>query len=432
MGSVNGNAPSAQCGESGTNGTLTFPDSPTQLHIQRSALAFLNGVVYIAFTPDDRYELANGWLFGYSFTGSSFSPVATPLVTTPYGTGGGIWQSGNGPVIANASVGNQINPYLFLSTGNGTFDVATPRNDFGSSVLRIDPNALTISDHFTPADTLTYNGLYGSGGRCSNDVDLGSGGLMAFPDSFFTNHARLLVTADKESKLYVIDADTLTGYNPSGDTIVQEVVTPPPPTQLEQGYWSNPAYWEWGSGGNTQRALYYSPEINHPTQTTAPLPLDVYVLANSAPGPIPVNGTSGFGLPSEVTTTLFCNHGTTPSISANASASGTGILWAIEDSNAGNNQGIGANCSGSPAGAALHAYNATYSSSNNGVLPELYSSSGLNGVQGGIPIYRPTKFQPPTIFKSRVYFGTMGQPSDGTNGQVLVFGLCGTPSRCIQ
>ncbi len=63
-GSVPGLAPSALCGTSSGQGTVTFDVN----HLQRPALLLLNGVVYVGFAAgpvDDVGERNNGWLFGY-------------------------------------------------------------------------------------------------------------------------------------------------------------------------------------------------------------------------------------------------------------------------------------------------------------------------------------------------------------------------------
>jgi hypothetical protein len=44
-------------------------------------------------------------------------------------------------------------------------------------------------------------------------------------------------------------------------------------------------------------------------------------------------------------------------------------------------------------------------------------------------IHRTTKFLPPTVFKGLVYMGTRNAPPNATNGQVNVFGLCGSQNQ---
>ena len=174
-----GNAPSLQCGTSGS-GSLIFDASQ---HYQRAGLLLQNvggpNEVVVAFTPADAFELANGWLLAYSYAAAPPAlSLATTFVTTPYGTGGGLWMASAAPASDGA--------YIYVSTANGTFDVSgvpNPSTDYGDSLLKLNPSSLTVADYFTPADVFTFNN---GAGRCSSDDDFGSGGVMIFPDSFFT------------------------------------------------------------------------------------------------------------------------------------------------------------------------------------------------------------------------------------------------------
>ena len=63
--------------------------------------------------------------------------------------------------------------YIYLETGNGTFN---PPTDLGDSVLKLaTTNGVTLADYFTPFDQSNLN---------SADTDLGSGGSIVLPDSF--------------------------------------------------------------------------------------------------------------------------------------------------------------------------------------------------------------------------------------------------------
>ena len=190
-----------------------------------------------------------------------------------------------------------------MSTGNGTFDQNTGGTDYGDSMLRLNPN-LTISDFFTPGDALNYMGS----GLCPNDEDYGSSGVLLFPDSFVPNHPNVLLHADKESKLWLLDRDNLGQFVAGGpDNVVQEVQTPVP-LETNQHYLSGPAYWEWTNGNTTSRAIYYSAQVKN-QKLVPPLPLNMYQLASSST-PLSVAPTASTG-------TLFCLNGTTPSTSSN-------------------------------------------------------------------------------------------------------------------
>lgn len=158
-----------------------------------------------------------------------------------------------------------------------------------------------------------------------------------------------------------------------------------------QGYWASPAYWKYTTGNTTNYMLYYS--ATDQDTGVAPLPVNGYpLLTSGTSGPISSTYLS--------TNTLFCYPSPTPSVSSNGAASGTGIVWAIENQNSGNPfscplSGIG--------NAALHAFNAT-------TLAELYNSRAVT------TIGRWTSFSTPTVFKGQVYMGTQTE--------VDVFGIC--------
>jgi hypothetical protein len=148
-GSVHGQAPPQNEGQICTS---TFPASGQvnfnpAVQIERAALLLLNGIVYVAFAPYPEFN--NGWLFGYTYSNNSFS---APIIfnSTPYGTGGGIWQSGGGP----ASDGN----YIYVLTGNGTLQAQedTPL-ELGDSLIKLSPPLLLVADYFTPSDVLTLS-----------------------------------------------------------------------------------------------------------------------------------------------------------------------------------------------------------------------------------------------------------------------------------
>jgi hypothetical protein len=394
--SANGVAPMSACMTGYGTGTIQFDP---QHHIQRAGLLLLTidnvDYIYVAFSPVIG-EVQNGWILSYSYTATGGLAPASLFVTTPYGTGGGVWEAGAGLASDGASI--------YASTGNGTFDVnlsTNPSIDYGDSLVELDPSDLgTVQAYYTPSDWNT---------RCLDDADLdfGSGGILLFPDSFFANHSHLMVSADKESNFYVVDRDTPGGVGGQLQLTAQPR-TPPPNSQ--QGYWSSPAYWKFGLGGtNFQYNLYYSADVKTSFQ---PLPLNMYALLTSgSAGPI------GSG-PTASTQTLFCGnpHAATPSISSSGTGGTTGIVWAIESSNPNNPPSAGhPTCDGSPVGpAVLHAYNAVPQTLTPTTLTQLYTSGTLRSTAVGPAVNFPV----PTIFNSRVYMGTMNE--------VDVFGLCST------
>lgn len=309
-------------------------------------------------------------------------------------------------------------------TGNGTWDLVGTHPvaaDFGDSVIKLLPNPsaynFSVMDWYTPPDVLTYPPPNG-GGLCINDEDLGSGGILIFPQPFSYNGLNLMVSADKQSNLYFENLAGLGNFNANGGNNVETYPTPnsannPIYQQPAQGYWASPAYWEYPNNGNPQYLLYYSAtvQLNSPQQfAEAPYPIYQYALATTAgtpPGPI----SNSVNLAAIPTPDLFCFHSPTPSVSSYGTAAGSGILWAVERRYSQNPT----SCQGADNGSALHAYVAT------GINNELYNSSlSLNKklFDAGPSV--------PTVFQSRVYVGTAGQ--------VYVFGLCetGPNSACVQ
>jgi hypothetical protein len=112
--------------------------------------------------------------------------------STPTGTSGGIWQSGQGPA-ADAD-GN-----VYLITGNGTFDANTGGQNFGDSFvkLKLDNGALAVKDYFTPCNQAFME---------STDMDLGSGGASLIPGT------TLLYGGGKEGVIYLLSRNNLGKY----------------------------------------------------------------------------------------------------------------------------------------------------------------------------------------------------------------------------
>lgn len=397
------------------NGIITFDPSH---HVQRAGLLLLTigttDFIYIAFGPFQG-EIQNGWILGYSFTSSSdFSQVAT-FITTPYGTGGGVWKSGAG--LAAGMNNGDPNTYIYAPTGNGTFDVSGaqyPSIDYGDSMLKLGVGtgsnghglgSLWVADYFTPSNVFSYSG---GTGLCNNDEDFGSGGVVILPDSFYTGHPDLTVSADKQSNIYLINRDNLGQLNNGGPT---QLLNYPTVTSMNTpGYWSSPAYWKYAVGNSYSYQIYYAPD----EQNTAvkPYPLTMYSLtANGLPVSAPYPSTS----------TVFCAqpHAPIPSISSSGATQGSGVLWAIESSNIDNPHDC--NVSSTTVGpAVLHAYNAT---PQTGTLQQLYSSSS-NVIT--TPVGFTVNFPTPTIFSGRVYMTTrsLKVKSFNINGEVDVFGPC--------
>jgi hypothetical protein len=236
---------------------------------------------------------------------------------------------------------------------------------------------------------------------------------MILPDASVTGHTNLMVSASKGTggsqhlnpSLWVVDRDSLGGFQATGTPVEQAHTGVMINGNPAGGYWTSPAYYEWGTN-NSSKAIYWTMTLPN-TPRVPPNPLNQYIL--NATDPIPNDG-HGNAVPSFSTQNLFCAPVPTPSISTGPS--NPGILWVVENSNSNNP----IDCLQTNAhGAVLHAYDARNVNST-----ELYNSgSHINS-------NTPSKFLPPTVFKGRVYVGTyVGTSLNGsTNGELDVFGIC--------
>jgi hypothetical protein len=309
-----------------SKGTLQFNPA---IQMQRPALLLENGTIYIAFGSNgcDTYAYS-GWLLAY---GEASLQQVGAFASTPNGKQGAIWQAGGGPAA-------DADGTIFLATGNGTFDANTGGSDYGDSLLHLNPasGGLTVRDYFTPYDQATL---------AKNDLDLGSGGVILLPDQDMP-HTHEMLGGGKEGTLYLVDRDTMGGYNSGGDIqIVQSI-----PHASSGELLSVPAYWN----GN----VYISGQSDY---------IKAFSLSHDLLSPQPTSQTSVLAGPG--------------SVSITSDGSNNGILWAIQ----GNNP------------ATLYAFNASNLST------ELYSSGQAKAQRdklGSVP-----KFVAPTIANGKVYIG---------------------------
>jgi hypothetical protein len=309
---------------------------------QRPGLLLLNGKVYVAWGSHGDQLPYHGWVIGYDAADLALAPVL--FNTTPNGNFGGIWMSGAGP--AADAAGN-----IYVISGNGTFDTAAPRTNYGDSFIKLTTPGLSVTDFFTPfnQDDLSIR-----------DFDVGSGGALVLPDSAGSPlHPRLLIGGDKQGILYLIDRDNMTGFHASGDVIVQEV-TVTAGTCVLCGIFSTPAFWEGNLYVGAVRAV-----------------LKQYTIANASLTPA-LEAKDVFGFP-----------GATPAVSSTGAANG--IVWALDTSNNGTH-----NSASRPA--ILFAYDATS-------LNKLFSSPPSGAGAAGNAV----KFTVPTVANGKVYVGTQNE-----------------------
>ena len=331
-------------GDNSSNGNVVF-DAPQ--YKDRAGLLLLNGVIYTTWASHCDIRPYTGWIIGYDQNTLAQTSV---LNLVPNGSAGAIWMSDTAP--SADSSGN-----IYVLDANGDFGTTLngsgfPTNgNFGNAFLKIaTSNGLAVADYFEMQNQQSEN---------DSDADLGSGGPLVLPDltdgSGATQH--LAVGAGKDAHIYVVNRDAMGKFNAGSNNVYQELTG-----VLGAGEFGMPAYFSntvyFGAVGDAIKAF----KITNAMLSTSPS----FQTSNS------------FGYP-----------GTTPSVSANGT--GNGIVWAAENN---------------PAGAVLHAYDASN-------LHELYNSNQAAG--GRDQFGAGNKFITPTIANGKVFVGT-------TNS-VGVFGL---------
>lgn len=284
-------------GTGSSGGTISF--NPL-IQNQRSALLLQNGLVYIAWGSHCDNGTYHGWLMAYDHRSLAQKAV---WVTSPNGSEGAIWESGNGP-----AGDSSFNTYF--ATANGTFDANNSGSDYSQSMVKLGPpsgGTFPVLDYFTP-----YNGPNLDVG----DFDIGSGGVLLLPDQTKGPYKHLLVQGDKVGNIYLVNRDNMGQYNAQNNSqIVQYLIG------AEKGMWNSPTWWNnkvyFGANSDTIKAFGF----------------------NATTGLLTVT-------PASQTAETFGYPGTTASISANQNSNA--ILWALDNSSYKNSTG-----------AVLHAYQAT-------------------------------------------------------------------------
>lgn len=297
----------AGSGDGGT--TTTFV--PRQQN-QRTGLALVGGIVYIAWASHEDSYPYYGWVMGYD--AQTLAQVSV-FNDTPDHLWGGIWMGGAAP---SADQGGN----LFLITGNGKFDAdsaTAPNRDYGDSLLKLTPG-LAVSQFFTPSDQAADE---------QNDTDFGSGGTAILVDlpANGSNPTHLVIGGGKDGSLYLLNRDKLGGV---GDSNAWQHFNIGISVFSTGAFWNSTFYFA-GVGGPLNAF-----SLN---KTTAKMNTAASSTSNAS-----------FGFP-----------GSTPSISSTANSNG--VLWALNN---------GQYCTSQSPGCGptvLHAYDAS------NLAKELWNSS---------------------------------------------------------
>lgn len=348
---VNISATTSGTGDGSSGGVLNFN---VQTHNERSALALVNGVVYICWASHEDTFPYHGWVLG--FNASNVQQQVGVFNTSPNGGLAGVWMAGGAPAA-------DVNGNLYVTTGNGTFDAdqsTVPNNDYGDSFIKIGTsNGLTSLDYFTPDNQGFLNQV---------DGDLGSGGVVLLPDQTQGPVVHLLAGGGKEGVLYLLDRDNMGHYLPTANSQIVQSFT------ANNGSFSTPAFW--------QNNLYIAGAVQGATDN-----LRAYSF-NPAAGQFTIAASS-------ISSHSFPFPGATPVVSS--SGNSNGIVWVVDASCWGAPSPCGANA----LPATLYAYDAT------NLSHELWDSSQAPSLrdQAGNAV----KFSVPTVANGKVYIGTRSE-----------------------
>jgi len=337
----------------------------------RSALTAYDGNVYIAFASHGDNTPYHGWILGYSE--SSLTPTAV-FNANPNGADTGIWEGGG-------EIAIDPEGYMYVETGNGTFDTTMNSagfpvyGDYGDSFIKIALDSTTsqnnqningwglkVVDYFTPQNQASLS---------SADQDLGSGAPLVLPASVGSitigsaSAPNLLIGSGKDGTIYLINRDNMGKYNGTTDNIVQEIGG----GLGGGGSFGTPAFYY---DGTTARIYYGAKNDN----------LRAFTISNGYISTTPV-----------ITPDTFGSQGTTPSISANGDSDG--IVWGIDG---GTNE--------------LRAYNAS-----NVAAGAIYSTATDSSRDS---LGTAVKFTGPTVADGEVFVGT-------TNS-LVAYGLLSPPN----
>ncbi len=328
-------------GDSG-GGVVTFN---ARQQLTRSAVALLNGIVYLQSASHGDNNPYHGWLLGYNAT--NVAQRLSSFNTTPNGSQGGFWYSG-GTFAAEPS-GN----FFYALTGNGNFNATvgtiSSTNNFSMSALKFAvTNAAgtnVLVDYFAPLDEVTQN---------NNDLDFSSGAPIVLPDSAGSAlHPHLLAFAPKNGDIYLLDRDNLGQYSTTTNRIAQTL--------------TNACGQVFGAGAFWNNMLYYVGTGDNLTQ---------WKMVNGLVTIPPVRSTNAF-----VYTYSGNKSAAVPSVSS--SGGSNGIVWVVDTTAyAASGPGI------------LYAYNAT------NVAQALYSSSAILARDNPGPA---VKYTTPVVANGKVY-----------------------------
>ena len=427
---------------------MEFRPTDRRIAVQRAALALAGGKVIVAFGGD----FFEGWVFAYD-SADLRKPPATFCTTcvsrlesisrvdylsekcTFLGPGGGIWQSGRGPVVdAQGMVyfftGNKAHivrqDCLIPEGNNACAQCALPGGcvcdgvgqekvcrgpdtcianesvdrkslDMHEAVIKLDADkGLQLAGWFRP-DNWNIEGIHGLE---FNDLDLGGSGPLMIPGS------NRLIGGGKEGVLYLLDAE-LSRNRPAPVQSFAVGSIPNPPFQYYRHLLGGPVLW--ASGSAREESLLYVWRMNDHLRSYRVG--DRFKDCNSQE----IQPTGSHNCRSVATSKERIDHhpGGILAISANGNDADSAIVWAYT-SIVGNGPGK------------LMAFRAMPDTTTPDRLEELWDSD----MCAGDAIKMGSTFATPTVSNGRVYV------SSGAD-RIDIFGLipkraCEQPQREVS
>jgi hypothetical protein len=314
-----------------------------------------NEVLYIAFgnivpDPKDQHWSQEGCV--QSFNARDLSQRLAVFQSTPTGRKGGIWQAGRG--IASDREGN-----IYIATAGGKYDGIT---NFGSSVLKFAPRSLKLIDWFTPRN---HEFLF------LQNIDMSAGGVTLIPNS------QLMFAGGKEGVIFLLNRETMGKLEGESAEPLQRFKATDGCGQKDCAQTLGTAFWARKDDG-----VLYVWDRNDVLKAYD-FVNERFVTTPSAAGKEKPGMNGG------------------PSVSANGSDAGSGIVWAATTQS---------RKSGGLAPGTLRAFLAS------DIGQELYSSD-RNAARDALGDF--TKFAPPVVANGKVYVPAQSKA-------VVVYGLlCG-------
>ena len=345
----------------GSGGTIYFDPL---IENQRGALLLDHGSVYATWASHCDGGNYHGWVM-------RFDPTTLALkntwCSTPDGSQGGIWQSGQGP--SADAAGN-----LYIVVGNGTPSVKSGGSSYGNAMVKLAPSNtssyFTVADWFMPYNTDALN---------NGDLDSACG-VSLIPGPSGKTYA---IMGGKNGWAYVCDTANLGHYNPNNTG------SPQNDNQIVSTYQVGPAHLH-GS----------SPIFTGPTGTW------IYLWGEySSLKAFKYNGTGFNSTPTTQTTFNAPNGmpGGMMTVSSNGMTAGSGIVWAnlpwMGDANQAVVTGV------------LRAFDAT------DMTKELWNSH-QSVARDDFGNY--AKYCPPVVSNGKVYMATFSK-------QVVAYGILPAP-----